>query len=484
MTAPARAQQSDRRSASAAVSDAESRPRCAMAVRLRRGAESDAWLQALSVGWSARDSELAVLVVCDAIDEAAVARRLPGVRVLTLPADTTETAWRRAVAQTSDADVLRFPRRPADAVSLLRGMLPARHVSIIVPARNASASLARTLPALAALADDGVDLTVVDDASNDDGPGVAAANADAVVRLRSQARGPAYARNRGVELSSGELILFVDADVVVPRATYEALLETLRSRTELSAVFGSLDDGPADASFVSRYRNLLSHELHECLAGEVGLFWAACGAIRRSAFCDVGGFDEWRFTSAEVESVELGARLSRSGHRILLRADLQATHLRRYSLWSLIIGDLRELIVPLYRAAHDGGLPRVDFPVRIEKRASLLFVSGVACWGPVLLDAPGRPFWLAAAIGLPLVAIGLRRRLYGFFAREAGIGFAIASIPLHQMHAAATAMSALVGKILASLLGEPRPDALTEAFAEVGVRRWPPLPRRPAPPRP
>jgi hypothetical protein len=51
-------------------------------------------------------------------------------------------------------------------------------------------------------------------------------------------------------------------------------------------------------------------------------------------------------------------------------------------------------------------------------------------------------------------------------------------VPVHQFHATTSAIGAVFGRALASFIGEPRPDTLTEAFAEVGVQQWPPLPRR------
>lgn len=373
-------------------------------------------------------------------------------------------------------------KEPGDVFLLSPGRAVASaRVSIIVPVADAAGVLRRTLPALRTAADAlRGELIVVDDASADASLAVAAEWADVLVRLPGEGRGPAYARNRGAEVASGETLVFVDADVLVDAAVVRGLVELLEGDGGWSAAFGSFDDGPSDAGFVCRYRNLLAHELHETMAGETDIFWASCGAVRREAFAAVGGFDEWRFVAPEVESVELGHRLSQRGFRIVLRPELQVTHLRRYSLRSLVIGDLRQFVVPLYRVRHDGGLPRIQFPVRIEKRASLLVALGLLSLAAVPVLPGYRAALLALGVVLPLAAVLVRWRLYAYFARHAGLAFALAVIPLHQAHAAATATAALLGKILGSLFGEPRPDALTEAFAEVGVMKWPPYPRRPA----
>ncbi len=413
---------------------------------------------------------------------------LAGALVVPAPAGMSPAELRGIAAAACDADVVRFAhdrRGPAwrEAVTqLAEDPASAPVASIIVPSRASEPLLRRTLEAAArAAAPLEAELIVVVDGSGGDAEASAAEFADAVVRLPGRARGPAYARNRGAEIAHADLAVFLDADVVASPEVIDALISTLQARPELAAVFGSFDDGPEDAGFVSRYRSLLAHELHSCMAGEVDIFWASCGAVRLEAFDAVGGFDEWRFPEAEVESVELGHRLRRAGHRILLRPDLQVTHLHPFTLASLILGDLRRLVVPWYRVAVDGGLPRVDFPVRIEKRASLLVLLGAMALVAALFGLGPVPLWWGLAIGGPTIAVLMRWRLYGFMAARAGWAFTLACIPLHQVHAAALAAAALFGRVLGSLFGEPRPDAITEAFAEVGVQRWPPLPRRPQP---
>lgn len=413
---------------------------------------------------------------------------LAGAIVLPAQPGTSPAAMRGLAAAAVDADVVRFAhdrQGPAwrEAVAQLTEEPAAAPVaSIIVPSRATEPMLDTALRAAsAAAAPLGAELIVVIDGTGGDAEASAAACADVVVRLPGRARGPAYARNRGAELAQADLAVFLDADVVASPVVIGALVRTLQTQPELSAVFGSFDDGPHDAGFVSRYRSLLAHELHSCMAGEVDIFWASCGAVRLEAFDAVGGFDEWRFPEAEVESVELGHRLRRAGYRILLRPDLQVTHLHPFTLGSLLLGDLRRLVVPWYRVAVDGGLPRVDFPVRIEKRASLLVLGGLLALVLAVLGATPTPVWWTVAVVALTIAVVMRRRLYGFFAERAGWLFTIACIPLHQVHAASLAMAALFGRVLGSLFGEPRPDAITEAFAEVGVQKWPPLPRRPQP---
>ena len=71
------------------------------------------------------------------------------------------------------------------------------------------------------------------------------------------------------------------------------------------------------------FRNLLHHTVHQRSAGDVRSFWAGLGAVRRTAFDDVGGFDADRYPWPSIEDIELGARLAGKG-RIILDPELQA----------------------------------------------------------------------------------------------------------------------------------------------------------------
>ena len=88
-------------------------------------------------------------------------------------------------------------------------------VSVVVPVRDRPGELARLLGALAATAPGIAEVVVVDDGSTDaDATArVAAAHGARVVR-HPVSRGPAAARNTGAAAATGELVAFLDSDVV------------------------------------------------------------------------------------------------------------------------------------------------------------------------------------------------------------------------------------------------------------------------------
>jgi hypothetical protein len=63
-----------------------------------------------------------------------------------------------------------------------------------------------------------------------------------------------------------------------------------------------------------------------------------------------------------------------------------------------------------------------------------------------------------------------------FFARERGIPFTLSVIPLQALSYLVNGVAVVLGWFLRELVGEPNPHPTVEAFAEVGVKMWPPVP--------
>ena len=318
---------------------------------------------------------------------------------------------------------------PAENGSLDGDGHPLR-LSVIVPVYNDQDALARCLGALTASCPPGVEIIVVDDASTDESAAVAGRLASRLVRLPANA-GPAAARNYGARHARGEILLFVDSDVIVAPGALDHVATLLGDRPDLAAVFGSYDATPGAAGTVSRYKNLLHHFVHQNGEVQASTFWAGCGAIRRSVFEELGGFDQERFRRPSIEDIELGYRLRRAGYRILLDKTLQGTHLKRWTFRSLVWTDVMGRAIPWSRLILESRQPVDDLNLRHGQRLSAALVGLAAV---CLALAPVRTGLAAVAAIALLTVIVLNRRLYGFFIRQGGLAFASACLLLHWLY--------------------------------------------------
>ena len=326
-------------------------------------------------------------------------------------------------------------------------------LSIVVPAYNASRDLPECLAALRADAPADAELLVVDDASPDDTAAVAKAAGATVLRLARNG-GPGAARNEGVGQAAGDLILFVDADVVVAPGAITRLTRAFADDPGLAALFGSYDDRPRAPGVVSRYRNLLHHFVHHEGRAEASTFWAGLGAVRRAIFLDVGGFDAARFPRPSIEDIELGYRLRRAGHRIRLDPTVQGTHLKRWTLLSMIQVDVTRRALPWARLILETANAPADLNLRASQRLSA-GLAGLAVLGLAvapLAPAPGLGVAVAALAGVAL----LNRRFYALLWRRGGIPLLAAGFPLHVLFFLYSAASVAFVALEARLRGRGR----------------------------
>lgn len=357
--------------------------------------------------------------------------------------------------------------------------------SVIVPAHNAAHLLPRTLGALrdSDYPSDRWELIVVDDGSNDETPTVAAAGfADVVIKLGQRAFGPAYARNRGFDVARGEYILFIDSDVVVRPDTLSSFARVLSQDESIAAVFGSYDDAPDAPGFVSQYRNLLHHYVHQKNAGDVETFWAGAGMIRRETFEKAGLYDEWHYPKPQIEDIELGARIRSLGQRIVLRPEIQVKHLKQWTFAGVVRTDLRDRGIPWARLlAHRGAmLSQGTLNLKWTEKLNTILVW-LAMLSVVVAAVLREPRVLLATLACLLAATAMSLPLLSFFARTRGLTFAARVVPIHLLYYVLNGVSFGSGLFLHQLLGAPTQDPTIDAYSEVGVKRWPPVPSRERP---
>jgi len=232
-------------------------------------------------------------------------------------------------------------------------------------------------------------------------------------------------------------LVFVDADVVLPPGGLSLIAEDFDGDPLLTAVFGSYDDTPASITFISQYKNLMHHYIHQTSSESASTFWAGCGAMRKSVFNEFGGFDAARYTGPTIEDVALGIELARNGHSIMLDKRLTVKHLKRWTALSLLRTDIFHRAVPWTRLIlNTRHLPddlNFDYAARVSSvLVGLLALVCVLIPIAFIRSWPsGRGLLLAAAVLIGILLLALNRRVYRFFLGKRGLWFAMRVVPTH-----------------------------------------------------
>ncbi len=308
---------------------------------------------------------------------------------------------------------------------MLSPLPPNFTISAIVPVYNGGEHFRRSLSSLVEAKPPPDEIIIVADGETD-GSSLAAERLGMRVLRLPIPTGPAHARNVGAQEAKGNILFFMDADVVLPLNAIEQTRSTFRQDPGLAALFGSYDDEPGENNFLSQYKNLFHHYVHQTADSEASTFWGACGAIRRDLFITLGGFDE-RYRKPSIEDVELGYRIKQAGHRICLCKRLQVKHLKRWEVISLIKSDFFHRALPWTDLILRDRRFINDLNLRFSSRVSVILTYGLI---GALIGASWWPGALTIASLLALLLLVINQPIYKFFFRRRGFWFMMGAITL------------------------------------------------------
>jgi glycosyltransferase involved in cell wall biosynthesis len=189
-------------------------------------------------------------------------------------------------------------------------------VSVVIPTYNRAHSVVDAIRSVLGQRYTDLELIVVDDGSTDDTAVRVAAIGDARLRyVRGRHEGVSTARNLGVRHATGELVAFLDSDDLWQPDKLTREVEIMARYPDADVVFSDLEKRHGDRVYASFMREtavfsrrlrgasypdglrLEAREMHLCLLEEVPVKPSAL-VVRRTAFDEVGGFDE-AWTSSE-----------------------------------------------------------------------------------------------------------------------------------------------------------------------------------------
>ncbi|TSA44412.1 MAG: glycosyltransferase [Deltaproteobacteria bacterium] len=183
---------------------------------------------------------------------------------------------------------------------------------------------------------DAAEIIVVDGQA--EGETIAAIRDNAVQKLHSE-KGRGRQLNRGAAIATGDVLLFLHADTVLPPAAFERIAGAMRDKGCVGGAFDLRIDSPRAAFRVIETVAGLRSRLTRIPYGDQAIF------IRASCFRTLGGFKEIPI----MEDVDLMRRVKRKGWKITIFREPVITSARRWEKEGLLFGTLRNwLLVTLY----------------------------------------------------------------------------------------------------------------------------------------
>lgn len=189
-------------------------------------------------------------------------------------------------------------------------------ISIVIPTYNSAGFMPALLDSIFKQAVAGLEVIIVDDCSKDDTVDIAKRYPTRVIQLEKNG-GPAIARNSGVNSATGDIIFFLDSDVILLDGAIEAVEDYFKNSPPSQCVIGICSTEPLNKGFVPTYMAMFEYiHLIGLQNKRVSVFAPRCGAIKKELFQRIGGYDE-KYRGADVEDFELARRINRADSIIL-----------------------------------------------------------------------------------------------------------------------------------------------------------------------
>ena len=203
-------------------------------------------------------------------------------------------------------------------------------ISIIIPAYNSSLTLKECLEAIFNSNFKNFEVIVISDNSTDNSVGIAKQYQCKIIEL-SENKGPAFARNEGAKISEGDILLFVDSDVIIKKDALNYLSEKFL-QNEIDAIQGIYSHEPTYKSIVTQYQ--MSYNCYYIWPENkkyASTLSTCCFAIRKKIFLNLKGFNV-NFKRPSAEDEEFGYFLIAKGYKILILRELKVEHRINYNL--------------------------------------------------------------------------------------------------------------------------------------------------------
>jgi len=264
------------------------------------------------------------------------------------------------------------------------------NISVIIPMYNAAETIEECLMSLTKQTMQDFEVIVVNDGSTDDSEKKVRTFPFKLINLVNGGSS-SKARNFGAKHAQANLLVFVDADIVLESDSLTRIVNRL-DEPGTDIVSANYTDVMPLSGFISQLQNLFLAFRFSHLPDYICFVFSSFCTIRKEAFEAVNGFNE---QMSAYEDIELGYQLLEKGYRSRLDPSIEVIHLKKYDHLSL----LTDYIKKAYAA---GSFYRKIFTSKVQKGGKMpnslkwaslssLLILGSLC----LLPWTNKPLFLA-----------------------------------------------------------------------------------------
>jgi len=211
-------------------------------------------------------------------------------------------------------------------------------ISIIIPVLNEAKGIMGSIAHLREIAGDtAMEIIVVD---GDPGGSTINAIIDTTVRKLTSDQGRARQMNCGAASASGEILLFLHADTLLPGNAFVLVLAALKDRRVVAGAFDLGIDSSRPVFRITETYVAVRTRLTRIPFGDQAIF------IRRDHFEKINGYQDLPL----MEDVELMKRIRKQGQRIAIIPEKVRTSPRRYEQEGVLSCTFRNLVLQLLYA--------------------------------------------------------------------------------------------------------------------------------------
>jgi len=321
------------------------------------------------------------------------------------------------------------------------------HISVIIPVRDGIDTLRQCLGALKRSNFSGFEVVVVDDCSEEDCSELVRSYGFKPIRL-SQPSGSWFARNKGAELATGDILVFVDCDMVIqPDALHR--IHNQFSENHYAAISGICGFKTNTKKLATWYKNLWMYYSYTNSPENFDWFISGIGAVKREVFFGLKGFDATFQTKTGGGDLEFGRRLKEIGQSILLDKGLQGEHLKPYTLWGLLLNDYNRSKGWFQLVVEKKMVPQVIKKLRIANIYPAfiisVFISLFFLFSLIL--SPFFKIFFVLTILSALAYLIINYPLFRFFRKKRGMDFLLKALPLSLLDHIVSGFGVITGCI-------------------------------------